>query len=294
MSISLEQAEAICSFVEEGTFQLASKRLNKSHTAIIYALKSLEEATNIKILDRSGYRTKLTPSGERIYAQCRELLNFSQRLDQLCLDLAAGWEPKIKIVYDGIMSPDPFLNLMKHFQNKNIPTTINIFSDFLAGVQKTYEETSADFMVSVIQPKRDSFFEKELPPITSHLVAHRDHSIFQQKKRWTLQELKRFTFLTVRGADRELNLGTKELEEHSTFHVSDFFFKKNAISKGGGFGWLPDYLIKKELRAGTFRKIFSEIESTKKIYPKLFYRKTLRMGNAGKIVLEEFLNRESQ
>jgi DNA-binding transcriptional LysR family regulator len=271
--------------VDCGSYQAAAKEMNKSHSAIVYSIGCFERQTGLTLLNRLEYRTTLTAAGERVYHQCRTLLSEATQLEQLCSDLSEGWEPSVRLVYDGVLSPEPFLQIFKYFKDEQIPTLLDIYSDYLYGVEKSFTELEAQFMISILPAKQSGLQSLELNPISNILVAHRDHELFKQKQPWSLHELKAFNFFTVRGADKSLNLGTKELEENSTFHLSEFSLKKVAILQGAGFGWLPQYLIQDELDLEIIKPIQWEGSSFQELHPRLYYKKKNKIGRASQIIL---------
>jgi DNA-binding transcriptional LysR family regulator len=285
MNITLDQARCFCALIDFGSYQAAAKEMNKSHSAVVYSIRCFEQQSGLTLLNRSEYRTTLTPAGQRVYHQCRSLLAEATQLEQLCSDLSAGWEPSVRLVYDGVLSPEPFLQIFKYFKDEKIPTILDIYSDFLYGVEKSFAELDAQFMISILPAKQSGLQSVELTPVSNILVAHRDHELFNQKHPWALNELKSFNFFTVRGADKSLNLGTKELEENSTFHLSDFSLKKVAILQGAGFGWLPQYLIQDELNQEILKPVQWEGSSFQELHPQLYYKKKIGIGRASQIIL---------
>ena len=61
MFATLDQARALDALARAGTYAAAAKLLSKQHSAVVYAVQQLESQTELQLLDRSGYRTKLTP-----------------------------------------------------------------------------------------------------------------------------------------------------------------------------------------------------------------------------------------
>ncbi len=74
MEFTLEQARALDAVARLGGFARAAAELKKGHTGVIYLIKTLEDRLNLKLLDRTGYRTRLTPTGNLVLAECRKLL----------------------------------------------------------------------------------------------------------------------------------------------------------------------------------------------------------------------------
>ena len=64
--ITIEQARALDALERRGTFTAAAKELRRGHTSILYALGTLEDALGFPVLDRTGYRTRLTARGRRL------------------------------------------------------------------------------------------------------------------------------------------------------------------------------------------------------------------------------------
>src|SRR6185436_11310876 len=102
LHLSLDQARALDAWARHGTFQRAAQALHKGHTAVLYALRTLEEQAGIALVDRTGYRSRLTPAGQRVLEQCRKLLATERELESLCTELRAGWEPSLKVVFDDV------------------------------------------------------------------------------------------------------------------------------------------------------------------------------------------------
>ena len=112
MEVTLDQARALDALARHGTFAKAAAALRKQHTGVLYALRALEESTGLTLLDRTGYRTKLTPAGELVLAQCRRLLDAERDLATLCEVMRTGWEPRLGIVFDGVVPAEGLLRVV--------------------------------------------------------------------------------------------------------------------------------------------------------------------------------------
>ena len=60
--------------------------------------------------------------------------------------------------------------------------------------------------------------------------------------------------------------------------LNDFESKKLGIANGLGYGWLPDYLVGRELRAGTLKKVRWEGEHEHHFAPQLYHRSERSLG----------------
>lgn len=271
--ITIEQARALDALDRCGTFVAAAKDLRRGHTSILYALGTLEDALGFPVLDRSGYRTRLTARGRTVLAGCRALLAAEASLAVMVEELRAGWEPALTVVFDGIVPIDPLLHAVGRLVGERVPTQIDVRAEFLAGVEEAFERSAADLMIAVLPPRDRGLATVELRPLPVSLVAHEGHAL--ARGRHDEAALRGHLLLTVRGSDPRLALPTAGLEARSTVHLNDFTTKRAAILAGIGFGWLPDVLIQRELSRGVLRRIKWTGTSTHVFHPRLYHRGAL-------------------
>lgn len=271
--ITIEQARALDALERCGTFTAAAKELRRGHTSVLYALGTLEDAVGFPVLDRTGYRTRLTARGHSVLAGCRALLAAEAALAVTVEELRAGWEPALTVVFDGIVPIDPLLHAVGRLVGERVPTRIDVRAEFLAGVEEAFERSVADLMIAVLPPRDRELAAVELRPLPVSLVARADHPLAHG--RHDEAALRGHLLLTVRGSDPRLALPTAGLEARSTVHLNDFTTKRAAILAGIGFGWLPDALVKRELARGALRRIKWTRTSTHVFHPRLYHRGAL-------------------
>lgn len=283
MDITLEQARVFEAVARLGTVQKAAAELRKAHSAVLYSVKGLEQQAGLTLFDRSGYRNRLTPHGEVALKFCRQLLATSRELAQACEQIRGGWEPSLKLIYDGVVDfahiARPLLSLGK----LELPTEVRALAAHLDEVEALFLQEEADLMLTVLPLQRLRVPSFALPPIRMLLVANRHHPLARPgAARAAGRELPRHTFIQIRTSPGRLALSTDQLSFDSCVLVNDFATKKQAILKGLGFGWLPDYLVEKELKQGSLRQVRSELETTHQLQPRLYHRAPDREGRAAK------------
>ncbi len=288
MNVTLDQARTLDAFAREGTLQAAAKRLSKGHPAVLYALKQLEQQTGLELFDRSGYRTRLTPAGDAVLKHCRVMLEAERALIATCTVLHSGWEPVLRVVFDAIVPLSPVLEVVKRVRAAKAPTKVMLSVDSLAGVETRFGAEQAQLMVSVLPNSQlEGLTVHKLPQLKARLVAHRTHPLGKQQK-VTREELREHVLLTVRGSDPRLQLVTAELDSQSTVHLPDFHSKKAAIIAGIGFGWLPEWLIERELSKGELKPLKLAQSAVHIFEPRVSTRG--KLGPAGSALLEQLLN----
>lgn len=240
MSITLEQARTFCAVADCGSYAKAAEKLGKQHTGVVYTLKTLEDQTGLQLLDRSQYRSTITPVGQRVLEQCRKLLEAERDFNAVCTDLSAGWEPFLRVVVDGLIPFEPVLRAIETLAQKKVPTRVQVFTEFHRGVEEAFTSRDAEIMISFIPPSRAELEAVPLPPIRAYLVAKKGHPLVETRRKNKVVDLARHVLVTVRGSDPRLQLATSTLDQSSTFHLSDFHSKRIAILDGAGFGWMPE------------------------------------------------------
>lgn len=286
--VTLDQARALDALARHGTFAKAAAVLRKRHTAVLYALRTLEEQTGLVLLDRTGYRTRLTAAGERVLGHARALLEAEKALDAACAEIRTGWEPELRLVFDGIFPVEPLLDVVGAIARAGASTRVDVTSEFLAGVERAFTEQEADMMISILEPSvaHAELRVVRLAPIRARLVAHRDHPLASARAELDEQELAAHVLLTVRGSDPRLQLSTGGLEPPIAVRLADFHGKKAAILAKLGYGWMPEYLVAAELDRGVLVPLRWKKESVHVFEPRLYVRAGRQHGRAARLVLD--------
>ena len=272
MQVTLDQARALDALAEEGTFQAAGRRLHKAHTAVVYAVRQLEEQSGLVLLDRSGYRTRLTAAGGQVLEHCRRLLAAERALAEACARMRTGWEPSLRIVLDGVFPSGPLLELVRVLRAQGAPTRVQVDVEFLEGVEQRFERDRADLMIALLPSRLAGLRAVKLPAVSARFVAHRSHPLAARKGRLSPEALAEHVLLTVRGGDPRLKLATATVDRHSSVQLGDFHAKKAAILGGIGVGWLPDWLAEPELGKGELVPLALEGGSVHAFEPWLYLR----------------------
>lgn len=269
VDITLDQLRALEALARTGTFAAAAAALGRGHTSVLYLIRTLEDALGFAVVDRSGYRTTLSAHGRRVLAGAREVLAAEAELHAAIHELRAGWEPTLRVVFDGIVPIEPLLRAVGQLARERVPTQIDVRAEFLAGVEDTFVRSAADLMIAVVPPAV-ALTAVPLAPLAASLVAHRDHPLAHG--RHDTKALRRHLLLTVRGSDPRLELPTAAIEAHATVHLNDFGAKRAAVLDGIGYGWLPDALIADDLARGRIKRIAWTRASRHRFVPRLYHR----------------------
>jgi DNA-binding transcriptional LysR family regulator len=283
MAVTLEQARALDALARHGTLARAGAALGKGHGALVYALARLEAEANLVLLDRSGYRVRLTSAGERVLVACRRMLAAADEVVAECHAIRTGWEPSLRVVFDGIFPSAAILEQVRALAEGGASTKVEVVAEFLAGVEDGFLARAADLMISVLPPRETTLVGTKLPPIAIWLVVRRDHPLARARS-VDEEALAKHALLAVRGSDPRLKLPTSGLP--ISVHLNDFHGKREAILAGMGYGWLPEYLVRADLRRGALKTVAFTRGHRHELHPHAYRRPGDAPGRAAKLVLE--------
>lgn len=296
MRIDIDAFNVLQVLVEEGSFAKAAERLHKAQSAVSYQVKKLEDYLGVQLFSRDQYRAELTSEGRVILAEGQRLLQHLANIEHLASRFSEGWEPKLELVIDGALPMEPIMTALKRMAEHQIPTKIQLNMEFLGGVQHRFERDNADLMLVKDYRTGPYYHPQPLPAITSVLVTSASHPLALLKK-ISLPELQQHVELTIEDSSPnktyrdELQFGGDKV-----FYLSGFIMKKNALLKGLGFGWLPDFLVQEELLSGELVEVDFVGGSRYTFIPQLVSTLERPLGRAGQLftelILEEFAKAE--
>ncbi|NMH63652.1 LysR family transcriptional regulator [Shewanella salipaludis] len=292
MRIDVDSFKVLQVLVEEGSFAKAAERLHKAQSAVSYQVKKLEEHLGVQLFNREQYRAELTPEGQVILAEGQRLLQHLANIEHLASRFSEGWEPKLELVIDGALPMEPIMTALKRMAEHKIPTKIQLNMEFLGGVQHRFERDNADLMLVKDYRTGPYYHPQALPDITSVLVAGAGHPLTQMRG-ISLAELQQHVELTIDDSSPvKSNRDELQFGGDKVFYLSGFIMKKNALLKGLGFGWMPDFLIHEELAEGSLVEVDFVGGSRYRFTPQLVSTLERPLGRAGRLftelILEEF------
>ncbi|MGE0581024.1 MAG: LysR family transcriptional regulator [Steroidobacteraceae bacterium] len=283
MRLDLEAVEALDAVVRHGGFARAAGQLNKVQSAVSYHVRKLEQRLGVALLDRGGYRVRLTPAGEAVLAQGRRLLAQARQVEALARQFADHWEPRLLVIVDGILPVGPTLAAFKTLADEGAPTRCQLKVEFQRGVQFCFERDNADLMVVKDYDAKPYLATEDLPAVECVLCARRGHPLAQLGA-VRLDDLQDHVELTVQDSsgrpDDPHGFGGERV-----FHLSGFDAKKQALLMGAGFGWMPLGMIGAELRSGRLRELRYP-GSRYRFTPRLVHRLDAPPGRAGRRIAQ--------
>lgn len=149
MRITLEALETLAAIAEQGSFARAAEVLHRVPSALTYTIKKLESDLGIELFDRSGRRARLTPAGESLLLQGRQLLRDAGMLEQRMHRAAGGWEAQLRIAVDELVPLELLFPLLADFYTLDTGTEVSLSREVFGGGWDALIDHRADLVVGV-------------------------------------------------------------------------------------------------------------------------------------------------
>lgn len=261
--LDLEWLEDFLALADSGNFSRAAQARAIAQPAFSRHIKSLEEWVGVDLFDRSAQPVTLTEAGKRFHPTVDELL---QRLESSRLKARAAHEQEamsLRFAATHVLSLSFFPNWLSSIEAQLRLGPIQIISDNLVACEELMLQRRIQFLLchghsSVASRLDDVQFtfvrisEDVLLPVTAPLTSG-------QPQHWIDDTPQKPVPVLAYGQDSGLGrimraLMSSALEEEpfiTVFTAQHAVLLKTMAKEGRGIAWLPQSLIKDELRAGT-------------------------------------------
>ncbi|MFM9368474.1 LysR family transcriptional regulator [Streptomyces sp. Da 82-17] len=255
-NFTLHELQCFDAVVVDGGFQAAAERLHRSHPSVFAAVAKLERQLGLDLLDRSGYRVRLTEAGRAFHRKVRLLLHETEELQTYAAQLAMGEEAELRVVLGDLCPLPPVLELLSRFFAQRPQTRLHLQFEAITGPWERLLEDEADLVVHRV-PRSDVRMERvDLGRVALVPVVAPGFLPFAPGTEITPQRMQAFTQCVVRDSARNpTEQGHFLVEGAPRSTVPDHLMKKELILHGMAWGHLPRFMIESELRAGSLLSI---------------------------------------
>lgn len=246
--VTLEQWRMLLAVVEYGSFAAAADRLLKSQSTVSYAMARLQEQLGVAVFEQQGRKAVLTEAGELVARRAQTLVSEAQSLEQAAIDLAAGWEPEIRIMVDVIVPQTLLINVLKQFAPESRHTRIELLEGSLSGTTDAIVHGHADLALGGVLPT--GYLSEPICQVQFVAVAAPDHPLAKLESPAREGDLKQHRQFVVRdsGPRRRLDAGWLGAEQRWT--VSHFQQSVRLLVAGLGYAFIPRHVAQPYLDNG--------------------------------------------
>ena len=250
---SLEQWAVLAAVIDHGGFAQAATALNKSQSAISYAIARLQEQLDVPVLVIEGRKAVLTPHGQALLRRARSLLRDADTLERLARSLKQGWEPQLRLVVDSAFPRDRLLKIVAELQQLCPNTQMQLSDAVLSGAEDAIADGTADVVVTTRVPP--GFLGEPLLEVTFIAVAHPEHELFKLDAPLTVEQLVHHVQVVVRdsGLKHPRDEGWLGADRRCTVSSVEASFA--TVQAGLAYAWLPEHLLEESFKRGTLKPL---------------------------------------
>jgi DNA-binding transcriptional LysR family regulator len=255
MNITLDQIECFKALAEAGSFTKAAEKLHRAKSALIYSIDNLEEQLGYRLLDRSGYRSKLTPQGKDFLSCSGKVLGSMAELKLQSSQIASRIEVRLSLSCSGIY-PTPLLYPILKNAMEVFPSTQIIFEREILSGEKMLLRGMVDLAIfEMVHNRKDIDFKKIGEVELIQVIASKHDFLKLPKKEQNLQNLYRTPQIIQRSTipDEDIRIGVHA--DSLSWKVTDTLSKKELILNGLGWGRLPRHEVERELKSGKLKHL---------------------------------------
>jgi DNA-binding transcriptional LysR family regulator len=253
---TLHDLQCFDAVVREGGFQAAASALHRSHPAVFAAVARLERQLGLALLDRGGYRVRMTAAGRALHRKAQTLLTEFKGLKTYAAQLAMGEESDLHVVIGDLCPRQQTLELLARFFSAYPGTRLHLHLEAVAGPQERLLDGDAELIMHTVD-KADPRIEwvdvcqiALIPVIAPSLLpAHLPRSIKPEHLRELTQCVMRDTARHTPARDYFVIEGAPQCT------VADQSMKREIILQGLAWGHLPRYMVEDDLHAGRLRSL---------------------------------------
>jgi DNA-binding transcriptional LysR family regulator len=261
--VTLEQWRALLAVIDSGGYAKAAEQLDKSQSAVSYAISQLEQALDVKVFVLLGRKAVATPVGELLYRRAKLLLSQADRLEKSAACLALHVEPLIRIAADLIIPPVNVLQCLAIFAQDFPDTRVEMFESVLSGTEDALLQRQVDLAIGGRVPT--GFVGEKILTVIMRGVSSPDHPLQQLDRLVTFDDMREHRQIIVRdsGQYRRHTEGWQEAEQRWT--VSHINTSLEAIRMGLGYAWLPDAYTKQDIALERLKYLPMELGAIREV-----------------------------
>ncbi|MBI3992225.1 MAG: LysR family transcriptional regulator [Candidatus Lambdaproteobacteria bacterium] len=293
--VTLDQLQVLSTLRKAGSFDAAARQLYRAQSAVSYAIKSLEQGLGLQLLDRSGYRARLTPAGEAILKKAEAVLDEARALEYLAQELREGAEPQLNLLVNGILvgrAGRDLVPMLADLVPKRFPTQVNLRVELLEGMVEAVQDIRPELILSplglfTIPPEYEHDVVGNLTMLS---VVAASHPLARIPPPVPLTEVRKHIHLVIRSRSEEARMPVDpgEIGAETIWNFPDFLTRLEGLRAGLGFAWMPSHLVENDLRRGRLVPLLMDRDSMNVREVALIYRQRPPLGPTGRFLLDEF------
>lgn len=254
MRLTLDALAVFDAIERKGSFAAAADELHRVPSAVTYTVQKLEQDLGVKLFDRSGHRATLTEAGQELLREGRHMLRAACELECRIKRVATGWEAELRIAYDDVIPVERIFALAAEFYRKESGTRLRLQAEILGGCWDALMSGRADLVIGASGegPPGGGYTTLPLGSVEFVFAVAPHHPLAKLPEPLKSEDILHHRSVSAADSSRNLPARTSGiLSGQDVFTVHNMHAKLAAQRLGLGVGYLPRYLIAKDLAEGS-------------------------------------------
>ena len=251
-SLTIDALKALDAIAKKGSFAAAAESLFKVPSALTYTIKKLEQDMGVALFDRSKQRAVLTPAGELVLEQGRDILLATNKLFDAVKQLDSGWEREIRIARDTIVEGAQLLPVVKRFTELSTNVNVVLTEEALAGGWDALHSGRADIVIGASGELPKGLYQTHKIAEAKFVFAvASSHPLASTVGTLEVEQLREFPAVVVTDTAQYLpNRDAGVFLSKQVIRVNSMQAKLQAQRLGIGVGFLPLHFAQPYLQSG--------------------------------------------
>jgi len=252
-ALTLDQLRVFLTVAESGSFRSGAMRLSRVQSAISHAVANLEAELGVVLFDRTGHRPVLTPEGQALLANARDILLRVDAMRARARGLGGGVELELSLTIDTLFPIAAVGAALAEMRIAYPSVSIRLAVEPLGGPITALIEKRSTLAVVVGEDFRDPRIALEaISSVEQVAVASPRHPLGLRSKSEDVGLLDLADHLQIVLADpTPLSEGRSfGVLSPQTCRVSSQDTKHAMILAGLGWGRLPIWQVERDLSEG--------------------------------------------
>src|SRR5690606_12811973 len=241
-AITPELLYMVDAIARHGSFAKAARELDKVPSAVTYAVRKLEDALDVLLFDRSGQRAQLTPAGQTLLQDGRQVLQSLDALAGRVKRVATGWELELRVAVNAVLPLSPLYDVMREFRELASVTTLRLSTEVLSGNWDALASGRADLVIGADAAGAPSgaYHSQPMGQMQFAFCVAPHHPLAALRRPLAAADIAAYCAVVVADTSRDLPPRTRGLlSEQPLIVMPDMQAKIDAQVRGLGCGYLP-------------------------------------------------------
>ncbi|AXK39941.1 LysR family transcriptional regulator [Crenobacter cavernae] len=243
-----DQWRTLQAVVELGGFAQAAQALNRSQSAVSYAVSKLQEQLGVALLEPQGRRMVLTGAGAALLRDAIPLVDSLTRLEERAHALNLGWEAEVRLAVDSLFPTEPLLCALSAFAGHCENTRLQLIEVVMSGADDALYSGQAELAVGNRVPA--GFLGDWLLDAEFVAVAAPNHPLFALNRTIAQDDLAAHTQVVLRDSGTREPRNEGWLGARQRWTVGNTETSIATVEAGLAFAWLPRHRIGAQLAEG--------------------------------------------